>query len=109
MNITKDDVINEWVYCNYDVDDDSSITTYHLPEELIPNIIKYASDFIDNPKIIDQTELKIFLELSENDKKSVSICRGISKYVAFYNHSLDLVVDSVYDNIDKIFRRNRKL
>ena len=49
MNITKDDVINEWVYCNYDVDDDSSVTTYHLPEELIPNIIIYASDFIDNP------------------------------------------------------------
>ena len=108
MNITKDDVIDEWVYCNYDVDDDSSITTFDLPEELIPDIIKYANDFIDNPKIVDQTELKAFSALSENDKKSVSICRGILKYVAFYIHSLDLVVDSAYDNIDKIFRRKVK-
>ena len=105
--ITEKDVLHEWVNCNYDSDNDSSITTYRLPEELLKPIIEYANEFFENPKIIDQTEKKTFLQLSENDRKAFSIYSAIERYLSSYSHDLDRVADSAYDNMDIILGKRR--
>ena len=104
--ITENDIYDEWVNCNYDSDNDSSITTHNLPKELLPKIVEYANEFFENPKIIDQTEKKAFLNLSERDKKAFSICNAIERYLSSYSHDLDLIADSAYDNMDRILGRS---
>ena len=101
--ITRDDVIDEWVYCNDD-DDRCILTKRNIPEELIPDIINYANEFIENPEIIDQTEKTAFSKLSDGDKQAVSIYRAFIKYLPSYIRDFDLIVDSAYDNMNIILR-----
>ena len=103
--ITRDDVIDEWVYCNYDSDNESSITTRdHLPEELIQDIVYYANRFLENPKNLDQTELDNFSKLSDQRKKEVSIYKAFEECISAYIHDLGLILDSAYDNMSIILK-----
>lgn len=98
--ITRSNVIDEWVYCNYSYDDDSVLTTESMPENIMDNIITYSNTLFNNYKSNSE-----YSKMNESELISLSILEAFTKYLPDKGE-LALVLDEAYANINIICNKS---